>query len=82
MHSKQNILNRYPFYEYPLMDALPFYYGQVNQHDLENNTLDWDELGNVLKELLENSNSVENSNEDQLIDLTYIRKKTTSYFLM
>ena len=30
------------------MDALPFYYGQVNQHDLESNNLNWEELGTVV----------------------------------
>ena len=43
MHSKQKIVSKYPF----LMEALPFYYGQVNQHDLEKNNLNWDELGTV-----------------------------------
>ena len=31
MHSKSKILNKYPY----LMEALPFYYGQVNHHELE-----------------------------------------------
>ena len=26
------------------MEALPFYYGQVNHHDLEKNNLDWANL--------------------------------------
>ena len=47
MHSKQKILSKYPF----LMEALPFYYGQVNQHDLEKNSLDWDKLGRLFNEI-------------------------------
>ena len=35
------------------MEALPFYYGQVNQHDLEKNSLDWDELGKMFKKFYE-----------------------------
>ena len=31
------------------MEALPFYYGQVNQRDLEKNDLNWDELGKGVK---------------------------------
>ena len=40
MHSKQKINLKYPY----LMEALPFYYGQVNHHDLEKNNLDWANL--------------------------------------